>query len=220
MFQVAINVEKGMYTWLTNENRAYVKLNGILGVPKVLWYGSEYGMNFLVMELLGSNMTQIQILNGDRPFTPKTTLLFAIQFITLLEEIHSRNILHDDIHMGNIMMGLGVNSNVVHLVDFGFAKFVDIATPTRSNASRKKDLIAAGEIFKKMIHGATSNGDSSNVPEQFSKFFIHCEEMQEHDIPYYGFLKKIFIESFEASGFSGSIIFDLYVEMSRRRQNF
>lgn len=206
IFQVAIKVENGRGVWLANENRAYVRLNGVLGVPKVMWYGSEFGMNFLIMEFLGSNISQIRKSNDYRPFGSKTTLLFAMKLTELIQDIHSHNILHNDIHNGNVMMGLGTNSNVVYLVDFGFAKVVDIAISTCSTASQKKDLTDAAEIFRKLIQGGSSN---VVIPHEFSKYIMYCNELQAHEKPDYEFLKNIFVEAFQSSGFTENMIFDL-----------
>jgi serine/threonine protein kinase len=39
-----------------------------------------------------------------------------------LQYIHSRNIIHRDLKPSNIAMGVGVNVNVVYLIDFGLSK--------------------------------------------------------------------------------------------------
>jgi len=48
-------------------------------------------------------------------------LMLADQMITILEYIHTNNVLHRDFKPENFLMGIGGDSNVLHLIDFGLA---------------------------------------------------------------------------------------------------
>jgi hypothetical protein len=55
----------------------------LVGIPKVLWYGSEGQFNFLVMQLLGPSLEDLFCL-CERRFTIKTTILIAIQLVYII----------------------------------------------------------------------------------------------------------------------------------------
>ena len=42
--------------------------------------------------------------------------------LSRLKHVHSRNFVHRDLKPSNITMGTGIQSNMVHLIDFGLAK--------------------------------------------------------------------------------------------------
>jgi len=44
------------------------------------------------------------------------------QMVDRIELIHEKNILHRDIKPDNFLMGVGKNSHIVYLVDFGLSK--------------------------------------------------------------------------------------------------
>lgn len=43
--------------------------------------------------------------------------------LTILENVHKRNILHRDIKPENVLVGRDNESNILYLVDFGISKF-------------------------------------------------------------------------------------------------
>ena len=58
-----------------------------VGIPKLLWYGSEGDYNILAMDLLGANLETLKKEMGGK-FSLQTTLLLAeqmVSFITLSE---------------------------------------------------------------------------------------------------------------------------------------
>ena len=49
--------------------------------------------------------------------------------ITRLEFMHSRGVLHRDIQLGNIALGLKPNEKILYMIDFGFSTtYVDLRT--------------------------------------------------------------------------------------------
>lgn len=64
-------------------------------------------MYFLIMELLGSSLSDIMVDNQYRRMCPKTTFEIALELTPLIREIHFRNVIHGDIQSGNVLMGTG-----------------------------------------------------------------------------------------------------------------
>jgi len=105
------------------------------GFPRVFYYGAvDIGRTFyngLVMELLCMDMEMMFETVCKRNFSLKTTLMIALQMISRLEFVHSKNLCYVDIKPENFLVGLEgtPKENVVHLVDFGLAKsYVDVRT--------------------------------------------------------------------------------------------
>ena len=71
------------------------------GIPKVITYGVSGKYNILVENLLGKSIADIWY-EKNKKLNLKDTCIFAIQAMSLLESIHSKNYLHRDIKPANI----------------------------------------------------------------------------------------------------------------------
>jgi serine/threonine protein kinase len=73
------------------------------------------------MELLGQsleNLFQAQ----NKSFSIKTACMLGIQMIDRIEYVHSRKIIHRDIKPDNFVIGRGLKSHIVYILDFGLSK--------------------------------------------------------------------------------------------------
>lgn len=177
---------------------AYTRLRGILGIPKVMSYGS----NFLAMELLGHSLTDIQRRNNYKPFHLRSILLIAMQLITRIESIHSRGISHRDIKLDNILLGLGASENVLHIIDFGLAVADDFNACQQM--FRKIDLKLAGLVIKSLYQGSIG----VVTPSEITLYMEYCSNVKDDDIINYHYLREIFREVYRYNGFIGNVIFD------------
>ncbi|CAD7965774.1 unnamed protein product [Amoebophrya sp. A25] len=87
---------------LIAEARALEDLQGVLGVPKLYGYGSQFIQNFLVMELVGPNLSMM--MERHPPFDVKTWVLLGLQIARILEQIHRRGYVHRDIKPSNFAL--------------------------------------------------------------------------------------------------------------------
>lgn len=139
--RVAVKVElqhPNAPQYLLNEGNVYRRLEGIVGIPKVCWYGyhgSEYSM--LVMDLLGSTLYQHWVQCGNK-FTMKTILMLVDQMLTITQQVHQHNIIHRDLSVSNFMFGSKQLQNQVHLIDFGHAKKLDHSQKLIPAAARRR----------------------------------------------------------------------------------
>ena len=89
-------------------------------MPYIKYYGSTKDYNILVMQLLGKNLETF--FEEKKKFSLKTVCMLGYQFVSILEYLHNKHIIHRDIKPDNFVVGLNNLSQYVYLVDFGLAK--------------------------------------------------------------------------------------------------
>ena len=105
------------------EGRILSYLKDVVGVPRVYDAGFDGDFNYLVMDYSGIALSTYLDLCGGR-FSLKTTCLFGIQALGLLETVHNKYILHRDIKPENFLFNQ--SEQRFYLIDFGLSKrYVD-----------------------------------------------------------------------------------------------
>ena len=113
VFKIAKNEKDNSI--LQNESYALLNLKGP-GIPSVISFGISFKYGVLVENLLGKSIRDIWQ-EKNKKFNLKDTCIFAIQAISLLEYIHSKNYVHRDIKPDNFLVGNPDNSQL-YLIDF------------------------------------------------------------------------------------------------------
>lgn len=116
---VAVKIEKkSEINTLKYEANVYKYLNSknVNGFIKLRWFGSDTRYNYLVIDLLGNSLKNIQS-NNDY-------LIFDVgkKIINKLMRLHENKIIHRDIKPDNILLNSENSFDEIYLIDFTFSK--------------------------------------------------------------------------------------------------
>ena len=163
---------------LKDEYRTYKILHNTSGIPAAYYFGQEGLHNILVIDLLGPSLEDLFDW-CNRRFSVKTVVQVAIQMITLIEDVHSHDLIYRDIKPDNFLIGRPKqpDENKIHLIDFGMAKqyrdpktkqhipyrekkslsgtarYMSINTHLGREQSRRDDMEALGHVFFYFLRG-------------------------------------------------------------------
>lgn len=128
--QVAIKMEKrGEISSLKHEARIYHYLKDVDGVPSLKWFGSDEYNSFLILPLLGVSLKKKRL---EGSLAEEMLERMAKCACTILQNIHSAEIIHGDIKPDNFL--LDKDEKKLYLIDFGFARAYT-SEPKETNAS-------------------------------------------------------------------------------------
>ena len=118
-YALKIEETKNSDSILKRECFALLNLRGP-GIPSVISFGVSGKYSILVENLLGKSIFNIWK-EKNKKFNLSDTCIFAIQAISRLEYVHSKDYLHRDIKPANFLVGNPDNSQL-YLIDFGNAR--------------------------------------------------------------------------------------------------
>uniref|UniRef100_A0A915PJ75 Protein kinase domain-containing protein n=1 Tax=Setaria digitata TaxID=48799 RepID=A0A915PJ75_9BILA len=79
--------------------------------------------NVIVMSLVGRPLSWLRRQNPSQRFTLSTALRLGIQCLEAIEDLHSIGMIHRDVKGSNFAIGQKNLCRMVHMIDFGFARF-------------------------------------------------------------------------------------------------
>lgn len=113
---------KSKFPQVSFESQVLRRLKGTIGIPELIWSGSNGDFNCLVLQKLGSNL-QTLCKNCGGSFSLKTSMMILDQLLGIFELIHSKWVIHRDIKPENFCIGEDSwNKNKFFMIDFGLSK--------------------------------------------------------------------------------------------------
>lgn len=86
------------------------KLQGCPCVPQFISCGRQDNINFLVMQLLGENLSDLRKRQPGGMFSMPTVCRLGVEMIQGLQSIHVMGILHRDVKPSNFVLDRSINS--------------------------------------------------------------------------------------------------------------
>ena len=199
------------------EGKILAMLQKVAGVPKLFFYGKnpDISSNMIVTELLDKDLG---VLYNERKAFPKEFICsLAEKLITILEEIHRKNVIHRDLKPDNILM----KGEEIFLTDFGLSKiekkkaskkpkkpqfvgnlkYASIDSHFGNNISKKDDLESLGYVLMNFLLGhlpweKINSNDLNEKIEKIGKrkqFFLEneLESLPRRVAQYFSYVKTL-----------------------------
>ncbi|VDN29317.1 unnamed protein product [Gongylonema pulchrum] len=97
-------------------------LRGKSHFPILIGTGKIRGLPYLVMELVGRNLSELRKSQPQKCFQPITVYRISMQVMSALHDLHRSGFLHRDIKPSNFCIGRGLNRRKIYLLDHGMAR--------------------------------------------------------------------------------------------------
>nr|XP_033784892.1 casein kinase I isoform X5 [Geotrypetes seraphini] len=193
---VAIKLEpvKSRAPQLHLEYRFYKQLASADGIPQIYYFGPCGKYNAMVLELLGPSLEDLFDL-CDRTFSLKTVLMIAIQLISRMEYVHSKNLIYRDVKPENFLIGRpGIKTQqVIHIIDFGLAKeYIDPETKKHIPYREHKSLTGTARYMSINTHLGK---------EEMAAYLRYVRRLDFFEKPDYDYLKKLLTDLFDRKGY-------------------
>ncbi|CAG9537337.1 unnamed protein product [Cercopithifilaria johnstoni] len=104
------------------EQKVLLKLRGTPHIPQFYASGNFCGYNFIAMQILGKNLSELRKYQPKRRLSISTVSRVALQLIAALKAVHDIGYIHRDVKPSNICIGLYSNKRTIYIVDFGMAR--------------------------------------------------------------------------------------------------
>ncbi len=106
---------------LLHEQEVLQDLQGCSAVARYVGMGTERSYHFLIMQLLGENMSNMRRLTREKRLTLRTTVLIGVQMVEAIQHMHELGYVHRDIKPSNCCVGLR-DARFCYLLDFGLVR--------------------------------------------------------------------------------------------------
>uniref|UniRef100_A0A914Y6D2 non-specific serine/threonine protein kinase n=1 Tax=Panagrolaimus superbus TaxID=310955 RepID=A0A914Y6D2_9BILA len=122
------------------EQSVLSQLKGTPNAPTLYASGTIGSNNYIIMEILGPNLSDIRKKNKSQCLSLGSALRATLQATTALRTLHGIGYIHRDVKPSNFCIGFsGAQKRIVYLVDFGLSRqFRD-----KNGRLRKKRRVAA-----------------------------------------------------------------------------
>jgi len=175
-FLIKVDDEKST---LSEEASILHSASGGVGIPRLRYFGIHKGRSVMILDLYGPCLEQV-FNHRDRQCSMQTLLLLAIQLLSRVRYLHSRNILHGNLSPWSFALGCpNWQSHQFMFTDFKIMK--------DQPRSARGDLLRLGNILSYMNRGASTSWEDHLIrppktePPFLASYFRVVEKSQKID---------------------------------------
>lgn len=172
---------KLLYEYKTYE---YLRKNGFrIGIPMIYDFVENESYNMMFMQLLGPSLEDL-FNKHNRTFNFGTIAQLAKQLITLMQTLHTAELIHRDIKPNNFLIGIN-DPYTVYIMDFGLSKRF-IKNGIHMSFRDGKSLVGTARYASLNVHRGyepSRRDDLESIGYMLVYFFVG-------KLPWQGLLKK------------------------------
>uniref|UniRef100_F1L1U1 non-specific serine/threonine protein kinase n=1 Tax=Ascaris suum TaxID=6253 RepID=F1L1U1_ASCSU len=163
------------------EQIVLVKLRGSPHIPSLYASGCTETTHFIVMELLGKNLSELRRRESSQRFSLQTVVMCGIQAVDAIKTVHDADFIHRDIKPSNFCIGIQrTTRRTIYLLDFGMVR----RFRRKSGEERKKRDFAG---FRGTLRYASFNvhlGKEQTPTDDFISLYYSFVELGEGSLPW------------------------------------
>lgn len=149
---------------LDHEKMIITSLSNCKNIPKIYKSSVNGTKKIMIMDLLGHNLEQIFSLTNYK-FNYSTSLLFIVQILDVITELHSNHIIHRDLRPEHFLFDKKSSSDIIkpalddkrpfelnplsklYLIDFGISKLFQDPITKKHISFKKNKKLKGSKIF-------------------------------------------------------------------------
>ncbi|CAI2351904.1 unnamed protein product [Caenorhabditis sp. 36 PRJEB53466] len=122
-FAMKVEAQTGCYRPVLKLDHAVLSALGHQpGFPALKDSGRTDHFKYVVMQLVGPDLSTLLEFAPNKRFSPSTVYKIALQTLDRLRVLHDAGWLNRDVKAQNFAVGLGDESNIVYMLDFGLTR--------------------------------------------------------------------------------------------------
>ncbi|KAM3718071.1 Tau-tubulin kinase [Dirofilaria immitis] len=181
------------------EQKVMLKLRGTPHIPQFYASGNFNGYNFIAMQILGKNLSELRKCQPKRRLSVPTVSRIGLQLVIALKAVHDIGYIHRDVKPSNICIGLYSHKRTIYIVDFGMARqyrFDD-------GMVRKERYYAGFRGTIRYVSVTVHERRDQGPVDDFWSLFYSLVELFQGSLPW-----SAFVEPNEIAKFKKNVIFD------------
>uniref|UniRef100_A0A7E4VYJ1 non-specific serine/threonine protein kinase n=1 Tax=Panagrellus redivivus TaxID=6233 RepID=A0A7E4VYJ1_PANRE len=104
------------------EMTVMMMLRGKPHIPIMYGCGKVNGCPYIVMQMLGRNLSDLRRRQPDRCLSASTVFRVSVHVVIALRHLHESGYVHRDVKPSNCCMGVGTARRKCHVIDFGMVR--------------------------------------------------------------------------------------------------
>lgn len=144
-------------------------------VARFVEMGTDASCDYLVMQLLGENLSNMRRLTPEKRLSLQTTIVLGVQVLDAIHQMHDLGFIHRDIKPSNCCVGLS-DEHECFLLDFGLVRLARTAPHTRMHTMQRMPSLLS-RCALPHLNRARCSLPTAHFPYPSRRAFLPCDAM-------------------------------------------